>query len=202
MSEFNWPHPAYAEDQPYAKTLLYTHVFHRGFEAGGLIGVFLGGYKLYKHRQLLLQKSIANPAAATAAAANTTSIVNKTAMRSIFYPIMARSSLIGAGATMLLTTGRMWGKEEVEWQDRSWRLLENKGQVMHDLYMDVGAGVGAAMGVGSLFSGGSNAAAGFGAVAVGRQIVGRAGLGAVVGLVGCEVVRGLKFLVSGDEKTV
>lgn len=24
---------------------------------------------------------------------------------------------------------RMWGREEIEWQDRSWRLLENKGQV-------------------------------------------------------------------------
>lgn len=26
----------------------------------------------------------------------------------------------------------MWGREEIEWQDRSWRLLENKGQLETD----------------------------------------------------------------------
>jgi hypothetical protein len=26
----------------------------------------------------------------------------------------------------------MWGREEIEWQDRAWRLLENKGQVECD----------------------------------------------------------------------
>jgi len=26
----------------------------------------------------------------------------------------------------------MWGREEIEWKDRSWRLLENKGQVECD----------------------------------------------------------------------
>jgi hypothetical protein len=28
--------------------------------------------------------------------------------------------------------GRMWGKEDIEWKDRSWRLLENKGQLEMD----------------------------------------------------------------------
>ena len=26
----------------------------------------------------------------------------------------------------------MWGREEIEWKDRSWRLLESKGQVETD----------------------------------------------------------------------
>jgi hypothetical protein len=25
--------------------------------------------------------------------------------------------------------GRMWGREDIEWKDRSWRLMENKGQL-------------------------------------------------------------------------
>lgn len=27
---------------------------------------------------------------------------------------------------------RMWGREEIEWKDRSWRLMENKGQLETD----------------------------------------------------------------------
>lgn len=180
MSQFPWPHPTHAEDQPYAKSLLYVHVFHRGFEAGGLIGSLYGGYKLYRHSQQLKQPS---PAA---------TLTKNGGMRTIFYPTVARSSLIGAGATMLLLTGRMWGAEDVEWQDRSWRLLENEGQVMHDLYADVGAGVGAASGAVS------GVASRLPASVMAREVVGRAGLGAVVGFVGCEVVRGYRLLTAKE----
>lgn len=81
---------------------------------------------------------------------------------------------------MFLLTGRMWGLQEIEWQDRSWRLLENKGQVMHDKYCDWGAGLGALTtvvanrGVRQLWS---------------LEMAGRAGLGALVGAIACEVVR-------------
>lgn len=191
MSELPWPHPTHAEDQPYAKSLLYVHVFHRGFEAGGLIGSFYGGYKLYKYRQQQLKQ--------TSQTAATTTFVKNAGMRNIFYPTMARSSLIGAGATMLLLTGRMWGAEEVEWQDRSWRLLENEGQVMHDLYADVAAGVAAASGVVA-----ANASRGLlpsvSVSVMAREVVGRAGLGAVVGFVGCEVVRGYRHFASDEGK--
>lgn len=34
--------------------------------------------------------------------------------------------------------GRMWGREEIEWKDRSWRLLENKGQLEVDDWTYVG----------------------------------------------------------------
>ena len=40
---------------------------------------------------------------------------------------------------------RMWGREEIEWKDRSWRLLENKGQVECDDWTYGGMAVGAAM---------------------------------------------------------
>ncbi|EEA18731.1 hypothetical protein TMatcc_010727 [Talaromyces marneffei ATCC 18224] len=183
MSEFPWPHPSHAEDQPYAKTLLYVHVFHRGFEAGGVIGLFYANYKLYKHRQ---QLKLTPPQQAALGG------VGKNAgIRNIFYPTMARASLIGAGASMVLLTARMWGAEEVEWQDRSWRLLENEGQVMHDLYADVGAGIAAS----TIFvAGGSRPPLSL----MVREMVGRAGLGAVVGFVGCEVVRKYKLYASKD----
>lgn len=37
---------------------------------------------------------------------------------------------------------RMWGKEEIEWQDRSWRLLESRGQVEVDKWTYSGMAVG------------------------------------------------------------
>jgi hypothetical protein len=166
--------------------LLYVHVFHRGFEAGGLIGLVYGNYKLYKHRQQLKQVS---------QTASTATLAKNAGLRNIFYPTMARSSLIGAGLTMILLTGRMWGAENVEWQDRSWRLLENEGQVMHDLYADVAGGVAAA----SAVVGASRPPS---MSVMTREMVGRAGLGAVVGFVACEVVRGYRLFTSKDGEKV
>lgn len=69
-----------------------------------------------------------------------------------------------------MTWGRMRGREEVEWQDRSWRLLENKGEVQTDWETIGATGVGALAGA---------AAARRGAVrlAVGPAVLGGAGLG-------------------------
>ena len=36
----------------------------------------------------------------------------------------------------------MWGREQIEWRDRAWRLLENKGQVEVDDWGLVGMGLG------------------------------------------------------------
>ncbi len=41
-------------------------------------------------------------------------------------------SLWGIGFLAVGLVGRMWGRTEIEWQDRSWRLLENRGQVETD----------------------------------------------------------------------
>lgn len=79
-----------------------------------------------------------------------------------------RGGLVGTG---LLTVGlvqRMYGKEEIEWSDRSWRILGNKGQVETDDFSLVGAAVGAGLvGLkrGSLV-----------------QVVGGAGLGSLMGV--------------------
>ena len=49
------------------------------------------------------------------------------------------------GALEIALLGRMKGREEVEWQDRSWRLLGNRGQQELDLW---GYGGGVAGGLG------------------------------------------------------
>lgn len=46
-----------------------------------------------------------------------------------------------------MLTGRMWGKDEIEWQDRAWRLIENRSQRETDNWMIGGsvAGAGASL---------------------------------------------------------
>jgi len=66
--------------------------------------------------------------------------------------------------------GRMWGRSEIEWQDRSWRLLENKGQLECDDWTYPAMGLSAV-----------------GAVAMRqtpRMALGTMGLGSVVGMMG------------------
>ena len=43
--------------------------------------------------------------------------------------------------------GRMRGREEIEWKDRAWRLLENKGELRTDWWTVGGAATGAVAGV-------------------------------------------------------
>ncbi|KAF3008868.1 hypothetical protein E8E13_011009 [Curvularia kusanoi] len=81
-----------------------------------------------------------------------------------------RGLVLGAVAGAAMTWGRMRGKEEIEWQDRSWRLLENKGEVQTDWETIGATGVGAVAGA---------AAARRGAIplSAGRAALGGAGLG-------------------------
>lgn len=71
----------------------------------------------------------------------------------------------------------MWGREEIEWQDRSWRLLENRGQVECDVFSAVGAVAGAGVVAGRGWRG-MVGEAGW------RGMVGGAGLGGLLGVVG------------------
>lgn len=77
----------------------------------------------------------------------------------------------------------MAGKEEIEWQDRSWRLLHNQGQVAVDNWSLLGMAGG--IGVGALRDGGVWKQSW-------RVSVGRMGLGSLigvgVGLVGKQLV--------------
>lgn len=68
----------------------------------------------------------------------------------------------------------MWGRDDIEWKDRSWRLLENKGQVQCDNWTYPGM----AAGLLGVMASASGRAMGW------RGIVGGAGLGSVVGLMG------------------
>jgi len=142
------PHPDYAEDQPYSRTILTTHVLHRGANLGAALGSLYGGVRfgLSAHAR----KS----------------------------PLIA-SVVRGAGVGVVAATGlaavalslRMYGKQEIEWQDRSWRLLENKPQNRIDEWSASGALVGGVLG-------GVKKGLGW------RGVVGSAGIGSVVGIVG------------------
>ncbi|KAH6892330.1 hypothetical protein B0T10DRAFT_559919 [Thelonectria olida] len=148
MSRF-FPHTPYAEDQPLAHSILTGHVIARTVTASTLIA---GG--ITTARQLI---PFIRPATALA-----------------FAPRLVRSAstgtLVALGLGAFMTLGRMHGREDIEWRDRSWRLLENKGQVETDDWTVAGGVVGAAAGVG----------AGLGW----RGAVGGAGLGSVAGMFG------------------
>ncbi|KAK5708722.1 hypothetical protein LTR17_020432 [Elasticomyces elasticus] len=121
MSRF-FPHAAYAEDQPFARTILTSHVLYRGFQTGATVGL---------------------------AAAGVQSIM-RARRGSIRPPIIARilrttgvGALIGTVLMVPALAARMWGREDIEWQDRSWRLLVNDGQLEVDDFSLVGAVAGA-----------------------------------------------------------
>jgi hypothetical protein len=54
-----------------------------------------------------------------------------------------RSLVIGTVAGAVATWGRMRGREDIEWQDRSWRVLENSDEVTTDWVTIGGASAGA-----------------------------------------------------------
>ena len=106
-----WSHAPYAEDQARSKEILSTHVLFRGFESGAMVGPVVGtAYHL-----LRLRRTVAPPS---------------------FYVTLVRSCGVGAtiftSASAVGLVARMWNREEIEWKDRAWRLLENKGQVEVD----------------------------------------------------------------------
>jgi hypothetical protein len=158
MSRF-FPHPPYAEDQPYGRTILTTHVLARGFTTGA----GLGGATYLLRRAFRPSPSLS-------------------LLRSA-----GSGAIVGTGLLAVALVGRMRGREEIEWLDRSWRLLENRGQVETDDWVAVGTGAGV---VGVL------ARDGLRTVGV-RGLLGGAGLGSLVGMVGAAGwrygVRGGKF---------
>lgn len=80
----------------------------------------------------------------------------------------------------------MWGREEVEWQDRAWRLLENEGQASVDEWSLAGMVVAAGLAV---------AAARRGVIVLNNKplaVVGAAGLGSLVGTEGSVEWRALR----------
>ncbi|EME43761.1 hypothetical protein DOTSEDRAFT_71564 [Dothistroma septosporum NZE10] len=125
MSRF-FPHSSYAEDQPLAHTLLWSHVLYRGFQTGATLGLAVGA------TQALLQARKAQRGGSTVQRA-----LLATTLRSTGIGAVAFTALMVPGIVM-----RMNGREEIEWKDRSWRLMENKGQIEVDDWSLVGTVAG------------------------------------------------------------
>lgn len=117
MVSAQW-HPPHAEDQPYAHLILTTHVFDRGFQAGSVLGVAVGIVRALRSR---------NPYLSVA---------------SIITRSTGSAAFLGSCAMTIVLPIRMAGKERIEWQDRAWRLLENKGQVEVDTWSSIGMTAG------------------------------------------------------------
>ena len=110
MSRY-FPHSDYAEDQPYARTILTAHVLDRGFQTGAIFGLLTGSI-----RSLIRKQALA-----------------KTVLLPTGY-----GAIIGTASMVPALAVRMYGREDIEWKDRSWRLLENEGQMEVDDWSSVG----------------------------------------------------------------
>ncbi|KAE8375741.1 hypothetical protein BDV26DRAFT_8386 [Aspergillus bertholletiae] len=131
-----WPHTEYAEDQPFPKLVLTGHVLDRSFQAGALLGSSVGLIRV----GLLAYRPTSN---------------NKFYTRFIVPPgstpaaLLMRSTgtgaVIGFGAMAAMLPYYLVKWEPIEWQDRSWRLLENPGQVEVDTWGFGGGVVGLAV---------------------------------------------------------
>ena len=110
MSRY-YPHTEYAEDQPYSKAILTAHVVDRAFQSGAAIGFTTGVIR---------------------------SLIRKQALATTILAPTGYGALIGAGLMVPLLPYYMKDKTDIEWKDRSWRLLENEGQKEVDDWTSVG----------------------------------------------------------------
>lgn len=118
-----WTHPPYAEDQLHSTPILITHVLFRGFQTGAMIGPALGSL-----RYALPLIRTTSPARASLVSV----LLRSTGTGAVVGTVLAGVGLVS----------RMWGREEIEWKDRAWRLLENRGQVEVDKWSVVGVVLG------------------------------------------------------------
>ncbi|KAJ5148857.1 hypothetical protein N7448_000435 [Penicillium atrosanguineum] len=150
MSHF-FPRAEYAEDQPLARTILATHVLSRGFQVGTAVGLLKSGAAaLFKNRPITTLSLLRSASAGGAVG----------------------TGVVGVGLII-----QMWGREKIEWQDRSWRLRYNPGQLGIDNWSEPVAALGAL-------------AVAFRrplepTIGVWRGVVGGMGIGSLVGIVGC-----------------
>jgi hypothetical protein len=113
-------HPPYAEDQPYARSILTFHVLRSGAVSGSLIAAATSTFStLYWGPRTF------------------TTFIPRLLIHS------SRGVIYGTILSGLGLAGRMWDKQEIEWKDRSWRLIENKYQVEVDNFLLAGAPLGA-----------------------------------------------------------
>ncbi|KAJ0334420.1 hypothetical protein COL5a_000477 [Colletotrichum fioriniae] len=185
MSRY-FPHTAYAEDQPLAGTILTVHVLTRGYTTGTVVGLGVAAASGVARR---IRGTKPVPATAVAASPFPTSATTPStaAFRSsglhAFLRKSGTASAIGLGLTGVAMLARMYGREDIEWRDRAWRLMESRSQLEVDDWTYGGAAAGvAALGVAR--------AAGVKGSALGvRVVAGAAGLGSLAGTVGYMVWR-------------
>ncbi|KAL8715467.1 MAG: hypothetical protein Q9220_000801 [cf. Caloplaca sp. 1 TL-2023] len=158
-----FPHTSYAEDQPSAISILTIHCLHRGFTSGAILGL-LAPFARTAFITILRRPTPAIVLPWTARLLSTTAV----------------GSLAGTALTAVGMTGRMWGRENIEWQDRSWRILANKTQNREDDWSFGGAILGA-VGIGIMARTGGGYAAG---IPLWKVLVGGAAVGSVLGTVG------------------
>lgn len=182
MSQF-FPHAQYAEDQPYSRTILTGHVLSRGFIIGAGAGVGFGGLAHLVSR--FAARKVPSPSAPHVAASSTAGEfladypLNRPTSLKLLHSA-GYGSFLGVLALTFGLTYLMRGKDDIEWKDRSWRLLENKGQVGMDNWIFggslAGAGLVASPPVAKRYGG----IAGLGW----RGVVGGAAVGSLAGLAG------------------
>jgi hypothetical protein len=113
----------YVEDQKYAKTILTFHVLRSGAVAGAISAIpIVLGFSLVKG-----PRTISN-------------------LSRILVISSSRGLVAIPAVTGVLLVGRMRGRDDIEWRDRSWRLLSNKGQVELDNWVLGDAAGGAIVG--------------------------------------------------------
>lgn len=153
-----FPHTAYAEDQPNAHAILYVHVVRATAMTSSLVGYITAPSSL-----LIARYHHARPITSTA-------FVSRLLTHS--GNGLAIGSVIGVAATY----GWMFGRNEVEWQDRAWRLQENAGENGTDVVSLRAAAAGAVV-AGLAARGGR-----LGGLGVGRAAFGGAGVGMAGGV--------------------
>jgi hypothetical protein len=113
----------YAEDQKYAKTILTFHVLRSGAVVGAISAIPIAlGFCLIRG-----PRTISN-------------------FNRILLISSSRGLVVGPAVTGVMLVGRMQGRDDIEWRDRSWRLLINNGQVEVDNWVLQGAAAGAILG--------------------------------------------------------
>lgn len=151
MSGF-FPQAAYAEEQRYAYTILTTHVLHRGFQAGAIACPLISLPGLF---------------------------ISKSPPKYPILQLLLRSagmgSVVGTGVVGVMLLARMTGRSQIEWADRSWRLLGNKWQVEVDDFSLIGTIIGTAA-AGMVLSGPKMTRLGW------RGVVGGGAVGNLVGV--------------------
>lgn len=117
----------YAEDQQNAQAILYFHVAR----ASAMSFTF---FSLFRLPITIIRAQIRK------SPVDMSATVVRTLQSS------SRAFAIGSAVGALMTWGRMRGREDIEWQDRAWRILGNKGEVQTDWATIGGIGAGAVAG--------------------------------------------------------